>query len=116
MTKTKPVSCRLHPEIFEQLDEMAEERKTSKARIIEELIKGKVAEEFSRTGSEAEANPDLPEGVYEPDSLKHEYGVKWEWANRSGQNSKKIDYYDDLANAERRARRVKNGDSKTLRE
>jgi predicted transcriptional regulator len=107
--RPKAVSCRPHPEINEKLEELADQRRTTKARLLEGWIKEKVEEEIDEEGNKtSEGRETLPEGVYVPDSHKYDYAVAW---HENGKTSRK--YYKTLEGAEKRARRVRRGD-KTL--
>jgi len=90
------VSCRPHPEINEKLEQLADKRRTTKARLLEEWIKEKLDEEMGHESGESGGS--LPHGVYVPDSEKHSYAVKFE---KNGKTRRK--YYKTREGAERRA-------------
>jgi hypothetical protein len=94
----KPVACRLHPEIDEELERLADERRTSKARIIEEWIKEKLEEETSGSSS----SESLPGGVYVPNSEKYDYAVRYK---RDGETRRK--YYKTRSGAINGAERLR---------
>ena len=83
--RPKPVSCRPHPEINRKLEELADERRTTKARLLEEWIKEKIEEEMGH----GKTDGGLPEGVYVPDSRKYDYALKY----TDGQGKSKRRYY-----------------------
>jgi len=90
------VSARVRPEVRDFLEEKAEERATTTARLVEELVLEKYREE--RGGSQS--NDDLPKGVYEP-SGKYNFAVKYE--GPSGDIVRK--YYKTREGAVERAER-----------
>jgi predicted DNA-binding protein len=89
MAETKTVACRIHPDIKEKLEAMADERKTAKSRLLEEWIREKVEEH-----DDPSAKPDLPEGVYVPNSEKYDYAVRYK---RDGETRRK--YYKTRSGA-----------------
>ena len=101
--RPKPVSCRPHPEITEKLEQLADERRTTKAHLVESWLKEKVEEEIGEEGNEtSEGRETLPEGVYVPDSHKYDYAVAW---HENGKTERK--YYKTLSGAKKRAERVR---------
>jgi len=104
--RPKPVSCRPHPEITEKLEQLADERRTTKAHLVESWLKEKVEEEIEEEGNEtSEGREALPEGVYVPDSHKYDYAVTW---YEDGETRRK--YYKTLEGAKKRAERVRRSD------
>jgi predicted transcriptional regulator len=101
VSRNPTVGARLHPEIKEQLEEMAEERKTTMARLIEEWVKEKVEAESEKRSTDGES---LPEGVYVPNSEKHDYAVKW-FDERKGKTRRR--YYKTRSGAIQGAKRLR---------
>ena len=103
----EPVACRLHPELNEMLEEIADKRRTTKARLVEEWVTEKI-EEFEEGGSSSEES--LPKGVYVPDSDKNNFAVKYRGYN--GDTRRK--YYKTREGAVEKAARVKKGSNRFL--
>jgi predicted DNA-binding protein len=95
----EPVACRLHPELNRELEKIADERRTTKARLVEEWVTEKI-EEFE---DESESEESLPEGVYRPNSDKHDYAVKW----RDHAGNTRRDYYKTREGAREKVERVR---------
>jgi predicted transcriptional regulator len=99
MAETQTVACRLHPDIKEKLEAMADERKTATSRLMEEWIREKVQESDDPS---AKSDKSLPEGVYVPNSEKYDYAVRYK---RDGETRRK--YYKTRSGAINGAERLR---------
>jgi hypothetical protein len=74
------VAARIHPSLNEFIEEYADKRETTKARIIEEQLRELKRQE---EGEPSEGSEDgLPEGVYRPDG-EYNFAVKFEKKGRT---------------------------------
>ena len=95
------VAARIHPSLNEFLEEYADQRETTKARVIEEQLRKLKEQEEGKSG-QASGNglgEGLPEGVYRPDG-KHDFAVKF---MRNGES--RIKYFKTRRGALKRAER-----------
>ena len=88
------------------LEEIADERRTTKARLVEEWVTDKI-EEFE-DGSSGEES--LPKGVYVPNSDKNDFAVKF----RGYDGDTRRKYYKTRRGAEDKAARVRESESRSL--
>jgi len=99
--ETQPVAARVHKSVAEWLEELAEEEATTVGRIVEDKLREAYQEE---SGSQQKSGNSLPEGVYVPNSDKHNYAVKFTH-DRTGETRRR--YYKTREGAIKGANRLR---------
>ena len=90
------VAARIHPSLNKFLEEYADQRETTKARVIEEQLRELKKQEEGESSQTSE--DELPEGMYRPNG-EHNFAVKFK---RNGNVRRK--YYKTREAALKRAK------------
>ena len=105
----RSVAARVNDQVADWIQEKADSRATTKGRIVEEILRD-AYQGRSESGSSGDAEKSLPQGVYVPDSDKHDYAVKYTGYN--GDTRRK--YYKTRRGAVKKAGRVKEEEQLSL--
>ena len=106
--ETEPVAARVNERVYDWLEEQAEKEATTIGRIVEDELR----ESYQEKGGSSDEDDEepLPEGVYRPNSDKHNFAVKYVGYN--GDTRRK--YYKTRRGAVKKATRVKEDEQLSL--
>jgi hypothetical protein len=97
----------VNDQVADWIQEKADSRATTKGRIVEEILRDAYQEQDEGGSNDEEP---LPQGVYVPNSDKHDYAVKYVGYN--GDTRRK--YYKTRRGAVKKATRVKEEEQLSL--
>jgi hypothetical protein len=97
----------VNDQVADWIEEKADRRATTKGRIVEEVLRDAYQE---RDEDESSGEKSLPEGVYVPNSDKHDFAVKW----RDYRGKDRRDYYKTREGAVGKVQRVREGSGEVL--
>jgi len=105
----RSVAARVNDQVADWIEKKADSRATTKGRIVEQILRDAYQNQ-SESGSSEDAEESLPQGVYVPNSDKHDYAVKY--IGYDGDPRRK--YYKTRKGAEKKAARVKENTQQSL--
>jgi hypothetical protein len=94
----------VNDQVADWIEEKADSRATTKGRIVEELLRDAYQEQGEGGSNDEES---LPEGVYVPDSDKHDYALKYRDVYNGGVRR---DYYKTREGVTNKRASVKESD------
>jgi hypothetical protein len=81
MPDSVSVAARVHPEVGEWIEQKADQQKTTRGRIVEEMLSELYQQKQSGSSDAGEVPERMRERIYEPDSKKYDYALRMPASN-----------------------------------